>query len=338
MDPQSRDKILEKLTKAENILILISPESEIDGLAAGLALHLSFGKLSKNSSVWSNTPTVEIANKLYGVNKIGEIKSDKNVVVTVKNAVETVEKVTYSIDQNNQLNIVIHALEKTNGVSKDQISIKQTPVFFDLIFAIGITSEEQMKEYIAHDQYINSNSIVVSINKQVMSSKFAQIELTDIQASGLSETLARIIQSLALPINEDIAYNLYFGISEATNQFSPTKTTISTFEIASWLVKFGAGKASLAQSKIEQKSQDYSVPTQIFDISNQKQPPPKIPVFPPIEQKEPVSQVLQEPDESFDYNTFYELPSDADIQKRTKKSWLKPPKIYKGSKSFDTKN
>ena len=72
MDPSSKEKTLERLTKAQNVSIIVSDSSGFDGLASGLALYLSLTKLGKNIALYAKHPTVGDASKLYAVDKIGK--------------------------------------------------------------------------------------------------------------------------------------------------------------------------------------------------------------------------------------------------------------------------
>jgi hypothetical protein len=138
-----------------------------------------------------------------------------------------------------------------------------------------------------------------------MDQKFAQANFSNPQAASLSEITAQLIQQLALPLNEDISYNLYAGIAEATSNFSITKSSPVSFEVASWLIKFGAAKASFAKG--------FTKPSQKTTIQPLPQTPDQFSV--PFETT-PITEVEKE--------------------KTSQEDWLKPPRIYKGSKSFDS--
>jgi len=313
MDQNLKEKALEKLTKAESIYVVVSKASGLDGLASGLALYLSLIKLGKNASIISKTPSVGDANKIYGVDKIGKLVGKRNLTVVVDNAVERVDKVTYFLD-GNRLKVIIHSLAGSNGVSKDQVSLEETVSAAELIFAIGCDLPESLHSEITHEQNISSESLIININNQKSHQKFAQIEVVNDQAATISEVMAKMIQDLALPVDEDIAYNLYMGISEATDNFSPALASSLSLEMAAWLLKFGASRASLAGTP---RRPDF---TQSL--------PKTVQVIPPI---------------GIDYMdktpTIEELEGKQELKDQSaSRDWLKPPKIYKGSKSFDREN
>jgi len=311
MDQDLKNKTLDRLTKAQNIIIAVPQNTSFDSLASGLALYLSTKKLGKNASIFGKNPTISDANQLYGVDKIGNSASDSFVIV-VDDAVSTVDKVTYFLDKT-RLKITIHPLGGSKGVTQNQISYENAPIKPDFVFALGFDNLDQLKHDITQEQNFDPEIWIVSVNKSSPSQKFAQVAVSSPDAASLSEVTAQLLQELALPLNEDIAYNLYAGISEATQKFKISLTKPSTFQIASFLVKFGAAKASFATKPnletIEAKKEEKASSNQSFSIQ-------------PVFQKS--ASVLEE----------VEKEKNRDGQ-NSETDWLKPPKIYKGTNSFD---
>lgn len=309
MDQDSKEKSLQRLAKSRHISIFCEVNSGLDGLAATLALYLSLKKLGKNITVFAKAPTVSDAQKLYGVDAVsqGTDKSD-NLVIVIDDAIDNVDKVSYFLEKN-QLKIIVHPLPESKGIDENKIAFEHTALKADLIFAVGFEDTDSLKQQITHEQLLDSDSSIVAISKNGLNLKIAQSTFANPDASGLSEITAGVIQELSLPIDEDISYNLYAGITDSTDHFSPSKASLSTFQVGAWLVKFGAGKASFAYSKL-QEPKDL-----IID------PPP------PIQFEE---QTQTFPETAPEEIEIEKVPPEAD--------WFKPPKVYKGSKSVDTKH
>lgn len=306
MDQNIKDTILDNLTKAENIVIVVSKSLGFDGIAAGLALYLSLIKLDKNVSIIAMTPTVGDAQSLYGVDRIGTREGSKNPVIIIDNAIETVDKVTYFLDKT-KLKVVIHPLPGAPEITKDKIAVSYTASPANVILAIGVDNLHDLRSEFTHEQEINPEAWVVNISNLQPSQKFAQIDVVNTQAASVSEVTAKMLQDLALPVDEDIAFNLYSGIKATTDNFSPNMVTQLTFDIASWLLKFGAGKASLARHDM---GQHIGMPAEPLEVDFFEKTPA-------IEEVERQPQVP-------------EAPKSGD--------WLKRPKIYTGSKSFNGEN
>jgi len=322
MDHNDQETILSKLTKSEQPLIVVSPRGTFDDLAAGLALYLSVKNLGKKPSIYANVPTVDEARRLYGVGEIGSVKNQKNLVITVQNAVKSVDKVSYFLDSESRLNITIHALPGGPGVSKEDISFDNLPALADIVFAIGFESKMELEQIITPEQLNNPNVLTISINRSSMSQKIAQIDVVDNESMSMCETITDMIQKLALPVNEDISYNLFSGISFASDNFSPAKSTQRSFQLAGWLIKFGAGKSSMAAS-LPSEPRFYKAQTFAPQRTSSRSVTAKSVIgdLPP-RQNFP----------SQEQDAASNLPQPTS---QSNKDWLRPPKIYKGSKSFD---
>ncbi len=313
MDPDIKEKTLEKLAKSQSILISVDIDSGLDGLASGLALLLSFQKLQKPVTVIAKTPSVGDASQLYGVSKINKETNGKNLVIVIDNAVKNVDKVSYFLE-NNKLKIVIHALPNSEGIAENEITYEHQEQSADLIFLIGEKHSDKVNIDLTPEQINSSNLWIVNISKNKMKNNIAHLSLVDPESASLSELTTLIFQELALPMDEDISYNLYTGIASATRKFSASLARTQTFRSAEWLIKFGAGRASFAQDSIN----TYPGST-VSAVSSpgQSQAPTKN-VHSDEIQDTPIEQVER--------------------VEATKEEWLKPPKIYKGGRSFDREN
>lgn len=323
MDPNSKQKTLDNLTKAESILIAVSKNSGFDGMAAGLALYLSCIKLGKNTTIQAKDPSVDDGQRLYGADKIGRFEGNKNLVIVVNDAVDNVDKVTYSLEDT-KLKIVVHPFPGARSVNRQQISFEEASAKPNLVLAVGFQTQEELNQVIAHEQNLDPNIWVININTKDVGQLSAQVNVFNGQAVSICEVTAQIFQELALPLDEDIAYNLYAGIAQATNYFSPSLVSPLSFETASWLLKFGAGRASFANPKAEKPALDAS---RLMSAQS-------TPAF---------SQMPQEPQEDFGKEDYpqpdpFDQPAIEQVERKTttQENWLKPPKVYKGSKSFDS--
>lgn len=351
MDENLKNAVVEQITKSDNIAIVVSKALGFDGLAAGLALYLSLIKLDKNVSILAQSPTVGDAQSLYGVDKVGSGKGIKTPVIVVQNAIETVDRVTHFLDKDN-LKLVLHPLPGAAEITKDQISVEYTTSPANLIFALGIDNLPDLRSEVTHEQQINPEALIININNIEPAQKFAQIDIIDPQAAGLSEVTAKTLQGLALPVDEDIAFNLYSGMQKSTNNFSPGLVSPVSFEVASWLLKFGAGKASLARNQVGQVTPINPAPTkpaapqaakpkQTFSaqeimeamVKRQQQPAPQ------PQRQIPADQPWEDTASAQDEDFFETMPAIEEVEAKENtgavksNDWLKPPKIYKGSES-----
>lgn len=315
MDNSLKDQAESKIIGAENVLIAVSNTSDLDGLASGLSLYLSLRKLNKNVKIVAKAPTVSDARLLYGVGEIGKKTNSKNLVISVKEAVKNVDKVTYFLE-GDVLKIIVHALPESVGITEGDVTFEPSSSPADLLISVGYNSAEELNTDIMHEQEINPNMYIINVNREKPNKKFAQIEVVDPLSPSLSETIAGFSQVLALPIDEDVAFNLYTGIASATQMFSPKIARPETLSTAAWLLKFGAGKSGLAQDARTPRIQ----PNESLVQNNTAGAPE------PVDQMQ-MTQKTDEQDTTPIEQVEREGTADSD--------WLKPPKMYRGSKSFD---
>lgn len=313
MDNNLKQQIQDRLASAQNILIVVSQKTGFDGIAAGLSLYLSIKKLGKDVSIIAKNPTVGDAQLLYGVDKIGKNDDKKDLVISVADAVKNVDKVTYFLE-GDVLKIIVHAFPDSNGISTEEITFDKTSTKGDILISLGFSSIEELRSELTHEQDIDSNIWIVNLNNSTPVKKFAQLDLSDPNVSGISEITTSFFQLMALPVDEDIAFNLYSGLATASQMFSPKIVSPNTLQSAAWLLKFGAGKAGLAQSTAALYESTTKASQNVL---------PEQPGIQPLDQNQPVAQALETSEEQIER------------EKQAQKEWLKPPKIYRGSKSFD---
>lgn len=314
MDDYLKQQITEHINQAQNIAISVNKNADFDAFASGLALFLSLHKTGKSVNIIAKSPTIGDAQMLYGVNSIGISNEKKNLIISIDNAVKNVDKVTYFLD-GNKLKVVIHAFSTTDGISEKDIEFEKISPKPDLIIAIAQPSLNSLKTDITHEQQIDPETIVIGINKDPLIQKFAQININD--DISYAEKITDFIKEMSLPLDEDIAFNLYAALASATKMFSPNLIKPSTFEMAQLLISHGAGKASFATDSRKLK-QPVKNMVESFDVNNHQNEQPDIQIQPEVAVSKD-----QTPIES------------VETEKQKEEDWLKPPKIYRGSKSFD---
>jgi phosphoesterase RecJ-like protein len=86
---------------------------------------------------------------------------------------------------------------------------------------------------------IASTKLWINIDHHVSNPGYGDLVLIDPDAPATGEIIFGLIKSQSLPINHDIAENLYAAISTDSGSFQYPKTSARTFEIAAELVRAG---------------------------------------------------------------------------------------------------
>lgn len=243
------------LPTAKNILIALPVNASIDQLSAGLSLFLILQAQGKEISVVSDVEIRVGQAHLFGVDHISKnISSTEggNLTLTLEgvaasdNTIPALEKLDWSAEGNN-LNLVFHVLpgqtfQPTRIVPHYQGS------GFNLIFVIGALNLNALGNIYTQNAQIFSGTHVVNIDNQVGNTSFGQTNVSDTQASSLSEIMVNLISDLGYSLDQDSASNLLAGIFEATSNLSDQRVTADTFMAVANCLRVGGRKPGVVQS------------------------------------------------------------------------------------------
>src|SRR5216110_1058435 len=98
---------------------------------------------------------------------------------------------------------------------------------------------------------VRSAKIWINIDHHLSNPGYGDLVIVDPSAPATGEIIFDLIKSQGLPLNHDIAENLYAAISTDTGSFQYPKTSARTFEIAAELVRTGLDVGRLSQQLYE---------------------------------------------------------------------------------------
>lgn len=223
------EKLRETLEKAQNILIVIGSDYSLDEVAAGLSLGLSLEKSGKRIAFFSpKPPTVEEAS-LFGIAKITNKLNSGNLIISIPDALNSVDKVTHYLE-GETLNIVVHPVDNRTQLSTEKITMAKTENLPDSVILINTTATRFLDKLNTQEQKMYSE-----VPKIIIGRTFDNLRddtaVSTLDKTCLSETVVWVLVKLGLPVDSDCASNLFQGIKFATN-FAPPQATASTFEAA----------------------------------------------------------------------------------------------------------
>lgn len=223
------EKLAEKLANSQNILIGIGPDFLFDELAAGLSLGLSLEKAGKKITIFSTKLPQVAQASLFGISKISNTLNSGNLVISIPDALNLVDKVTHYLE-GETLNIVVHPLAGNPNLSEEKITIKTLQNSPDLIILVNTTWLQLQDKLSTQEQKIYSEVPKVIVGK-VFDYQGDDIPISSSESASLSEIIFWILRKLELPMDADCASNLFQGMEFAT-RFAPPQATVSTFEAA----------------------------------------------------------------------------------------------------------
>jgi bifunctional oligoribonuclease and PAP phosphatase NrnA len=107
---------------------------------------------------------------------------------------------------------------------------------FDVAIALDTAIQNRLGTTLAA---VGSAKIWINIDHHTSNPGYGDMVIVDPTAPATGEIIFRLIKSQRLPLNHDIAENLYAAISTDTGSFQYPKTSARTFEIAAELVRAG---------------------------------------------------------------------------------------------------
>lgn len=236
--------------------IFLPTTPSYDAVASALSLKLSLESAGKRVTVISFDPMTVEFNRLVGVDTINNSVGGNNLVISFHDQSELVDTVSYDLDKG-ELRLVINT--KPNAPAQiDHRRLKFIPGTpkADIVITIGVNHPSELKEPLP-------SSKVVAITHSAPVTSFATHHLSHPESSSLSELITQLIDTLGFQLHEDVATNLYLGLSVATDNFQSGQVSQATFETAALLLRRGARRdRAISATDFPQGSIPQAVPQQ----------------------------------------------------------------------------
>lgn len=326
------------LAGASQVGILLGQNPSLDAMASALALSLSLANSGKRTEVFCPTlPSVGLS-YLVGINKVKQQLggSGNGLIISLPYKQGAIEKISYDI-VGERINLTV--VPGLDGLSftTDDINYEMPSTKIDLFIAIGIVSEDELASFYP----ASLESTVINIDYSNRNSGYGNVSLVDPSYSSYSEIVAKLLITLALPIDTDIAQNLLSGIVDATGNFQSEQTSPFAFETVGLLMQKGARREArpiLAKDAFfeeeEQKAQAVSSQKPWDQRANVM--PRRQQSFPSKKQQQPFPRHIGGQSQPYIKPASVAKPQDNTTAKndqgQTPKDWFEP-KIYRGSGS-----
>lgn len=280
IDQTLLSSLRESLAPAQTVLILLPQNPNRDKIAASLALFLSLKKAGKRVTIVCPTQmTVEFSD-LIGVDQIGIKLSGRNLIISFDYIEDSIEKVSYNIE-NNKFNLVIQPKPGFPPLSLEKVDYSYSGEGADLIFTIGAQDLKDLGKFYQESKSLFENQSIVNIDLSSANNQFGKINLIDPAASSCSEIVAHLISRLGLPVDEDIASNLFLGIERTTGGFTSGEVGAATFEAAAFCLRAGARRMAprrRPEKRPKKKVPLKPMPTEVSAAKKPEEPAPKEPL------------------------------------------------------------
>lgn len=236
--PYPFEELRQLIEQNQSVSIFLPTNPQFDQVASALALKLALEKKGKMAAVLSPSPATVEFSQLVGVDTIGEKNEfGQNLVITLDYPLAQIEKVSYN-DNGGKLNLIVQPKTGSPPLQKNQAVFSYEGGNKSLQIVLGVTDLSALGSLA--DQIDSSNLVTLS---RMSGGNFGKLNIFDPKASCCSEMVAAILFNLGFMVDEDIAGNLYLGLSNATRNFSSDDIGPGTFEAAAVCLRWGAKKS-----------------------------------------------------------------------------------------------
>lgn len=223
---------------AQSVVVLLPEGASIDEVSTGLALHLTFREMGKESRIAAVRMPQFKQPKLAGMDQLTTELGNQNLTISFNYTEEQVDKVSYHIgEETKKFYLTIKPRSGAAPLDTSSVEFSYTGASTDLLVFVGIDSLESLQQlYFGYeDLYEDTGAISFSTTDNGL----GLIQATPTEESTLSELLTAILSALQLPVSPDTASNLLAGIEFGTKGLTQGMVGVGTFESLANLMKAG---------------------------------------------------------------------------------------------------
>ena len=220
-----------------------------------MAFWLFLNKLKKDVIIASSGQAADNLKFLPDVSAVQkQLKTGNSLVVSLDTTNKKLDEVSYQVDDI-QNKVRIYLKSKAAEFNPEDVSFSVEKFPLDLIIILGAKSAEDLGKLYEQSTDLFFETPKINLDNKADNEYFGQINLVDVTATSIAETLAELLQKYEEQLlDEDIATCLLAGIIEKTGSFQRVHTTPRSFIKASELVALGARQQEVIKHIYKTKS------------------------------------------------------------------------------------
>lgn len=301
------NRIIEILNKGNSGVILIPQNPTVDSVAAATSLYLGLNKAGKNVSLASSN---KVDFDLVAADKFKNIIAAEgdSLMISFPYTDGSIDKVDYNIKGEN-FNLIITPRPGYPKLNPNQVKFSYTGGSIDFFIIIDAPTLNSLGEIYTDNQNLFAGKDIINIDRHLTNAYFGTVNFVDKTISSISELILKILQTLKIEIDKDMATNLYAGIATSTNNFTSYSTNANTFENIATLLRLGAIKKIVKKPEVNKTFPGFVPPAT----------KPIRPSFSSIPETQPVTPIEKVEKEK--------TPTDQNFEEKKPQDILKP-KIF----------
>ncbi len=324
-------KVKGLLETAQDILIVTHENPTHDSIGSALALYLGLTSLGKKVTIACPDPMIVELSNYIGAQKVVNVLSKKNFVISLDYVEGSIEKVSYNIE-GNKFNLVIEPRPGFDSFGEDKVHYAHTGQSAQLIFSVDTIHLGGLKKLFEDDKDLYASKPIINIDRHVNNARYGHTNMIDETATSTAEVVFALLSGLGVAITEDIATNLLNAVYAATQNFQLQSIKASAFELAGKAITAGGKRFGTPKPSEEITHGGESVTAEPQKIEHDAMTP--VASIAPVLSEHPVTEktlspMLQHTPQS-ETQHLAQPENSAPKQQKAPPDWLKP-KIFKSS-------
>lgn len=237
------DKAIERIRKAESILIALSKDPSVDEISAALSFSMILDSLGKHATaIYSGTTpnALEFLRPDETFEKTTDSLQDFIVILNKSKA----DHLHYKIEGDF---VKVYITPYKTKITESDIEFDHGDYNVDLVVAFDVESGDALDDALSNYGRIMHDATAINITTSAPG-RFAEIEWSDPSASSVCEMVSVLAKKLGVTnYTQEIATALLTGIISATERFSNNRTTSVTMALAAELMTAGADQQLVSE-------------------------------------------------------------------------------------------
>lgn len=271
--------IVNKLSQAQQVIVLVSGRAQVNELAGALGLYLALsrGEQAKDVTIASNLELRAEFSRLIGLDEISESINNRDLVIRIPDFA-SVENVSHNNGANDTLELYISPKKGKKIVDTDKIEFDHRGAQADIVITVGVNTLAELGQLYSDQQAFFDKTDILALNLRT-DPNFTNLLVTDANSLSYAELVDGLLTRLQVSYDEEAATNLLSSLDAATNLFQHPAVTSQAFSLAAKLIQAGAKREMLNQQQVNQQAKAQGQGALPFIRTNQtkSQKPPQAP-------------------------------------------------------------
>lgn len=241
------NRIIEKINKAENILVALSRNPSTDEIAAAIGLAMYLEELGKHTTAIYSGETPNVLEFLKPEETFETNTNSLQDFIVALNK-EKADHLRYRID-GDYVKVYITPYKTT--INQDDLEFSHGDYNVDLVIALNVPTASDLDAALSEHGRIMHDASAIDITTGEPG-RFGEIEWNDQNSSSVGEMVANLLLAMKKPqVKKEVATALLTGMVSATNRFSNENTKPSTMSMAAKMMELGADQQLVALNVME---------------------------------------------------------------------------------------